>query len=374
VLSTERLSPERLGKTPEMLRAAKVEWDWLAQMLAARSGEAAPAAGYINRQGQWVTHAWQELCVTRILGNRNTVVSGRMVGADSDSYADFYREWLAIRCFSEVEQRLMPQRIASWPMRPQIVPVVIDSAADRAALDVTLQSLEAQLWRRRPFWCCRMQCAVQERVLQLPLQADWVDQLNALIPQPEGAHWFYLLRAGDTLRESALLILAERIAGTPGLLCAYSDEGADRGRVLRAGVQTGFQPDLMRAYPYTGRALVDRQRFIELGGFDPEHGELAPHDLLWRLVEQNGPQTIGHIAEIQLESLYAQWLSLPEVIESNPGTVRAHLGRIGVDCTIRHEEMPLINRVDYRHADRPLVSIIIQAVIHCAPCNAVPKA
>ena len=369
VLSTERLYPERLGKTPEMLRAAKVEWDWLAQMLAARSGEAAPAAGwvrYINLDKvSGLPHAWQELCVTRILGNRNTVVSGR-VGADSDSYADFYREWLAIRCFSEVEQRLMPQRIASWPMRPQIVPVVIDSATDRAALDVTLQSLEAQLYAPQAVLVLSdAQCAVQERVLQLPFQADWVDQLNALIPQLEGAHWFYLLRAGDTLRESALLILAERIAGTPGLLCAYSDEGAlIEGESCEPVFKPDFNLDLMRAYPYTGRALAfDRQRFIELGGFDPEHGELAPHDLLWRLVEQNGPQTIGHIAEIQLESslTYAQWLSLPEVIESNPGTIRAHLGRIGLDCVIRHEELPLINRVDYRHASCPLVSIIIQA-------------
>lgn len=113
----------------------------------------------------------------------------------------------------------------------------------------------------------------------------------------------------------------------------------------------------MRAYPYTGRALAfDRQRFIELGGFDPEHGELAPHDLLWRLVEQNGPQTIGHIAEIQLESslTYAQCCRCPRLSKAT-GTVEDTAGRIGVDCTIRHEEMPLINRVDYRHADRPAV-------------------
>src|SRR3546814_9479089 len=41
VLSVERLYPERLSKTPEMLKAAHVEWHWLAQMLAARNGAAA---------------------------------------------------------------------------------------------------------------------------------------------------------------------------------------------------------------------------------------------------------------------------------------------------------------------------------------------
>ncbi|WLH37186.1 glycosyltransferase [Pseudomonas sp. FP2196] len=369
VLSTERLYPERLSKTPEMLKAAKVEWDWLKQMLIARSGEAAPAAGWVRyidlANISDLPHAWQELCVTRILGNRNTVVSGR-VGAESESYADFYREWLSIRCFSEVEQRLMPQRIASWSMRPQIVPIVIDSAGDSEALASTLQSLKAQLYPAQAVVVLSdAQCEVEERTLQLPFQADWARQLNAVIPQLEGAHWFYLLNAGDTLRESALLILAERIAGTSGLLCAYSDEGA---RVDDESTEPVFKPDfnldLMRAYPYVGRALAfERERFMTVGGFDPVHGELAAHDLLWRLVEEAGPQTIEHIAEIQVESslTYAQWLSLPQVIDYNAAVVAAHLQRIGVDHLIRHEELPLINRIDYRHATRPQVSIIIQA-------------
>lgn len=124
-----------------------------------------------------------------------------------------------------------------------------------------------------------------------------------------------------------------------------------------------FNLDLMRAYPYVGRTLAfERQRFMALGGFDSAHGELAPHDLLWRLVEEAGPQTIEHIAEIQVESgqTFAEWLSLPEVIECNAGMVGAHLDRIGVAHAIRHEELPLINRIDYRHGARPLVSIIIQ--------------
>ncbi|MFJ2488644.1 glycosyltransferase [Pseudomonas sp. NPDC087639] len=369
VLSTERLYPERLSRTPEMLKRARVEWEWLAQMLVARSGEAAPAAGWVryidlaNINDQ--PHAWQELCVTRILGNRNTVVSGR-VGAESESYDDFYREWLSIRCFSPVEQQQMPQRIASWSTRSQIVPIVIDPDGDIEALQATLRGIEAQLYAPAAVVLLSdAQCDVGERVLQLPFQADWAQQLNAVIPQLEGADWFYLLRAGDTLRESALLILAERIAATPGLLCAYSDEGAlIEGESIEPVFKPDFNLDLMRAYPYVGRALAfERQRYLAVGGFDPAHGELAPHDLLWRLVEEAGPQTIEHIAEIQVESslTYAQWLSLPEVIDHNAAMVGAHLQRIGVDYSIRHEEMPLINRVDYHHAENPLVSIIIRA-------------
>lgn len=367
VLSTERLYPERLSRTPEMVKASVVEWSWLSQMLAVRSGESAPASGWVRYIDlASVTdqpHAWQELCVVRVLGNRNTVISGR-VGAESDSYASFYREWLSIRQFSAVEQRVMPQRIASWPRRPQIVPIVIDSGADRAGLELTLQSIDAQLFAAQAVvMLSDASIEAGERQVLLPYQADWARQLNAVVPQLEGADWFYLLRAGDTLRESALLILAERIATSPGLLCAYSDEGAlIDGESIDPVFKPDFNLDLMRAYPYIGRTLAfDRQRFIASGGFDQVYGELAPHDLVWRLVEEAGPQTIEHIPEIQVESslAFADWLSLPAVIENNAATVGAHLDRIGTPHTIRHEEMPLLNRIDYVHDSRPLVSIII---------------
>ncbi|OYQ04328.1 glycosyl transferase family 2 [Pseudomonas mandelii] len=369
VLSTERLYPERLSKTPEMVRAAAQELQWLTQMLTTRGGESAPASGWVRtvdlNKAADEPRQWEELCVVRVLGGRNTVVNGR-VGGQSDSYADFYREWLAIRRFSDVEQQLMPQRLDSWAFRPQIVPIVIDSGADSAALNTTLQSISRQLYTPQAVVVLSdALCATDDRVVQLPFQADWAQQLNAVVPQLEGAHWFYLLQAGDTLRESALLILAERIAGSAGILCAYSDEGAlVDGESIDPVFKPDFNLDLMRAYPYVGRTLAfERQRFMTLGGFDSAHGELAPHDLLWRLVEEAGPQTIEHIAEIQIESSqsFAAWLSLPEVIENNAGMVSAHLDRIGVAHSIRQEELPLINRIDYLHGARPLVSIIIQA-------------
>ncbi|WLG24638.1 glycosyltransferase [Pseudomonas sp. FP1154] len=379
VLSVERLYPERLSKTPEMLKAAKAEGGWLAQMLVARSGEAAPASGWVRcidlNKITDQPHAWQELCVTRVLGNRNTVVNGR-VGAQSESYADFYREWLSVRQFSEVERRVMPARIDSWPFQPNIVPVIIDALGDATSLAATLRSIKGQLYRAQAVVVLSdAHCEVDERVLQLPYQADWPRQLNAIVPQLEGAHWFYLLRAGDVLRDSALLILAERVAGRQGILCVYSDEGAlVDGESFEPVFKPDFNLDLMRAYPYVGRTLAfERERFMTAGGFEPTQGELAPHDLLWRLVEEAGPQTIEHIPEIQVESAlsFAQWLSLPEVIEGNARLVGAHLDRIGIEHKISPDTMPLINRINYRHGARPLVSIIVRtgdslaALQHC---------
>lgn len=369
VMSTERMYPERLSKTSEMVRAGAQELEWLIQMLISRGGESAPASGWVRmvdlNKAADEPRQWEELCVVRVLGGRNTVVNGR-VGGQSDSYAEFYREWLASRRFTSAETRHMPQTISRWAVRPNLVPIIIDTESDGVALKATLDSLATQLYAPQAIVVLsNTPFDAADNVLPLPLEANWSRQLNAVIPQLEGAHWFYLLRAGDTLRESSLVVLAERIAGTPGMLCAYSDEGAlVEGESVEPVFKPGFNLDLMRSYPYVGRTLAfERQRFLAVGGFDSAHGELAPHDLLWRLVEEAGLHTIEHISEIQVESTqtYADWLSLPEVIEGSEALVSAHLTRIGLEHRIRDQELPLLKRIDYLHTHRPVVSIIIAA-------------
>ncbi|WP_163831357.1 hypothetical protein, partial [Pseudomonas viridiflava] len=64
------------------------------------------------------------------------------------------------------------------------------------------------------------------QVLRFALHPDQAQQLNDVLPLLEQADWVYLLRAGDRLTSTSLLVLAERIAHIPGMLCAYSDEGA----------------------------------------------------------------------------------------------------------------------------------------------------
>ncbi|MDF2644043.1 MAG: glycosyl transferase family 2, partial [Pseudomonas sp.] len=89
----------------------------------------------------------------------------------------------------------------------------------------------------------------------------------------------------------------------------------------------------MRTFPYVGRALAFRRdAFLALGGFDSTFTELAPHDMLWRMVEDQGTQVVGHLAEIALESSFdlSQWLSLPAVTQTNPRLLSAHLDRLGI--------------------------------------------
>lgn len=369
VLSVERLHPERLSRQQPMIDAAVTEKQWLVQMLKARTGESAPAPGWVRylplTRADESPRIWSELPLSRTLGTKQTTQKWR-VGIESENFAELYVEWLACRTLSGPQRKLLPDTLAGWSRQPKIVPVIIDEQASSAALQVTLQSLAGQLYAPELVLVLSSACteaALDERVFSLPLQEHWQQQLNEVLAQLEGVEWFYLLRAGDRLVEPALLVMAERIVSSANALCIYSDEGGlCEGESAEPAFKPDFNLDLMRSYPYVGRSLAfQRERFLESGGFNSRYGELAPHDVLWRLVESEGTQVVEHVAEILLESQFAlsKWLSLPDVIEQNPLVLEAHLQRMGIAHEIRCGSFTLLNRIDYVHGDRPLVSLII---------------
>lgn len=367
VLAIERLHPERLSKQPDLVQAAAVEAGWMQQMLAHRAGEAAPANGWGRLvplvQAHEQPRPWQEVNLVLQLGNWQTTMVGR-VGTDCESYDEVYRQWLGARQFSSAQRQLLPGTVAAWPSRPRIVPVVLDAHGDAERLQHTLASLEQQLY---PAVHCVLISAA-EAASRLPTtrldpHADWVAQVNQVVGALDGSDWIYLLRAGDRLAESALLVLAERIAVLAGVECIYSDEGAwVDGAPAEPIFKPDFNIDLMRSYPYVGRTLALRCAAVSAaGGLDSAFGELAPHDLLWRLVETQGPQVIEHIAEIQLQSVqtFAQWLSLPEVAGQSARLVSAHLDRLGCRHRLHGEALAVLNRIEYLHDEQPLVSVIV---------------
>ncbi len=369
VLSAERLYPERLTRQQPMREAAAMEMQWLLQMLKARSGESAPAPGWVRylplTRADESPRVWEELPLSRSLGAKQST-QGWRVGIASESFSELYRQWLGCRTLCETQRRLLPDTLAGWMHQPKIIPIVIDEHGSSAGLQITLQSLAGQLYAPELVLVLSSACTeavLDERVFSLPLQDNWWQQINDLIPQLDGVHWFYLLRAGDRLVESALLMLAERVVTSSGALCIYSDEGGlSEGESAQPAFKPDFNLDFMRVYPYVGRTLAFQcQRFLTVGGFNSAYGELAPHDLLWRMIESDGVGVVEHVAEILVESQFtlSQWLSLPEVIEQNPVVLEAHLQRLDIDNRVREGALPLLNRVDYLHVEQPLVSIIL---------------
>lgn len=367
VLSIERLHPGRLSKQAAVIETLGQEWGWLQQMLSQRGGESAPADGWVRYvplvEAEQAPRSWQELGMVLLLSNWQTCMVGR-IGSDCESYEELYQQWLGGRQLSPVQRLQLPRTLQAWPRQPRITVLVMDPDGNDEALSQTLYSLSQQLYAAH---ACVVMSSVEPDtsmpVTHVVLEADWPGQLNRLLGAWSESDWIYLLRAGDRLSESALLVLAERIAVLPGLACIYSDEGAwVDGQPCEPVFKPDFNIDLMRSYPYVGRALAfDCGALRDLGGFDSVFGELAPHDVLWRVVESRGPQVVEHIAEVQLQSAlgFAQWLSLEQVVQQSSRVVSAHLERMGVAHRIFHDQMPLLNRIDYLHPEQPLVSILV---------------
>jgi hypothetical protein len=108
---------------------------------------------------------------------------------------------------------LLPETLAGWSHQPRIVPIVIDRDGSRDGVERTLEALAAQDYLPELILVLSAACSEAELdgwAFRMPLQDDGLEQINALLPQLEGADWFYLLQAGDRPVVSALLIMAER--------------------------------------------------------------------------------------------------------------------------------------------------------------------
>jgi len=378
VLGIERLHADRLSRQQAMQSSVETEQGWLIEMIKARTGEPYLGKGWVRYQpfteDMGAERDWQELALSRSLGTQQTTQDWR-VGTSSESFTELYEQWLACRTLRDVQRQQLPNILMRWPSRPKIVPVIVDRFGSRASLDVTLESLDEQLYAPELTLVLSSECqsaALDGRIFTLPLQDDAWTQINGLLPQLDGAQWIYLLQAGDRLVKPALLMLAERIALNEQLRCLYSDEGAlVDGESAEPVFKPDFNLDLLRSYPYVGRCLAfQREALLAHGAMDARYGELAPHDLLWRLFEERGAGAIGHLSEMTVECRFplAKWLALPEVLEYNLAVVQAHLQRSGIASDIeRDDTLPLLNRIRYRHDTQPLVSIMIVIKDQLAP-------
>lgn len=365
----ERIHADQLGRQADMQPARVTELQWLRSMFAARPPATETFSGWVRIHvlpvdGQRVERVWENLFLVHVLRSLQAIQESH-VGNNSDTFGELYKEWLDCRQDPLVLRRLM--RLSEhWPSRPRIAVVVLDAEGDSQARQRTLDSIQRQSYGAVSTLLLasgRLPADLDEQQISRQLQGDWAMQLNELLPELDGIDWFYLVRAGDRLSEFSLMLMAERIVRLGDIACLYGDEGSlDDEEVSSEPVfKPDFNLDLQRAYPFTGRALAfSRGHYLAAGGFAGGYQELAPHDLLWRLVESHGPQVIEHIPEVLVESAFsfAAWLSSPAVVTENPQVLDAHLRRLGLDYRLENEAGSAINQIRYLHPTQPLVTLV----------------
>lgn len=374
LLSFERVHAGRLSHQVATTEAAATETEWLLQMLAARTSEKAPAEGYarylpLASYYDGGERAWEELDVRNFL-TKQIAFFKQQVGTHSIDFSELYAEWLECRTLSEGQLRLMPKRIEQWPCQPRIMPVVFCDEGDELALRATLGSLTAQSYVSSHILVLGPADSAPSNIPGVDYQVrqgDGFKQVNTFLANDGQVDWILLLQAGDRLHPHALVIMAERMALRGDSLCVYSDEGAQDGRKSSVPIfKPDFNLDLMRSVPYVGRQLAFKcEALSALGGFDEQFAELAPHDLLWRMVESHGLHVIEHVPELLVQSQYsyADWMREPSIQALAAPVVRAHLQRLGVMAQVDSIPDSLMTQVSYQHQQSASVSILISAAV-----------
>ena len=262
--------------------------------------------------------------------------------------SDLYKNWQAQHQLSEIAVAQAMQRI-DQSGAPRIHVMLIDTADDVDAVSVTQGSLDAQHYPHRQLSVI----SGEERLLE---------RLNQAIAASD-ADWIQLAYAGDMLHPATLLLLAERVAMQSHLRAVYFDEDTHNRGAFESPI---FKPDtnldMLRSYPYTGRALAfQRERCVALGGLSENYGDMAGYDLLFRLLEADGLPAIGHIGEVMYRAAlpYAHWLASEAAKTHSATIVSRHLQRLGVPHTMEPGALPGFNRVVYQHNRQPPVSIIV---------------
>jgi GT2 family glycosyltransferase len=246
------------------------------------------------------------------------------------------------------------------------VAVIVPNGADVQSLVSTLESLGAQHRPVDRVWLIGgdiPSAAVGDGIEIILSDRGWPKHLSDRIAEGNAPDFLWILYAGDRLVSHATLTMGEYRLRKSDPLVWYADEA-----VLQDDVPTNpmlkpdFNIDLLRSYPYVGRNLILSTAAIQaVGGLDERLADLAPIDLLWRLVEQVGPPVVGHIPEVLQYGACSltQWVGSAETILWSPAVTQVHFERMGLDAQVQPGPEPGVFRIAYPLAARPLISIII---------------
>ncbi|AZE47514.1 Glycosyl transferase, group 2 family [Pseudomonas chlororaphis] len=186
-----------------------------------------------------------------------------------------------------------------------------------------------------------------------------VDKLNLSVRQSP-CDWLLLAEAGDEFTAGGLLRAGLELASASGCRAVATDEIQRTADGALVDVfRPGFNLDLLQSLPslMARHWLIRRDVLIEAGGYQADFSKALEFDLLLRIIEQGGLDGLAHLDE---PLLIAQASALKENADERQALLR-HLGNRGYKAKITSAK-PGIYQVDYRHAEQPLVSVILPAI------------
>ncbi|VVQ20200.1 hypothetical protein PS938_04864 [Pseudomonas fluorescens] len=270
--------------------------------------------------------------------------------------------WLQARQPNETAIRKINQQLATVEGGPRFGILLLDLEADMDKLQVTFDSLMESAFRAFKvvvFTTGDLPAVTTEQSTVHFVKvstANYVDKLNQ-IARRSNADWLLLAEAGDEFTRSGFLRASLELQNAEGCRAVAMDEIHRRpDGQLTEMFRSAFNLDLLQSMPsLTARHwLIRREFMVEAGGFAREYSDALEFDLLLRLIEAGGLAGLAHLAE----PLLITPAVAPAPSEHQRQALARHLATRGYQAQVSAEAFGGL-RVDYRHADRPKVSIIV---------------
>lgn len=295
-----------------------------------------------------------------------------------DKLKPFYSvdQWVNERRITPARRDLLLAFIQAYPEIGNISIVIMAQESDEQAILASLASVHEQYYAASEIYILTERAEkltfanfanVSSNIFVLAVSSDSSNSpLNLVIDQTSSS-FLLVLQAGDRLFPEALLLLAEHRLRFPSARAFYFDEAIIKGdKADKPMLKPECNIDMMRSTPYIGRNLAFELSSVRLLGEIESLGGFELHDAIWQLIEQEGPQALGHIPEVLVYTQQAlfEWLRTQDVIEFYPDIIQRHLSRCNVDAHVFRDVEEGVCRIQYQQVSSPLVSIIIPTRDH----------
>lgn len=254
-----------------------------------------------------------------------------------------FRDWLGARKLLDSERRLTEAWVETRDKNVDLV-VIIDSAgAETALVDATLNSLKGDY---------------PGLTLCVVVTDEGIPGFNHAIKEAN-AEWLLVVPAGATFYPSALLSLGTTLMQAGSLLAVYCDETFSPDELQMAvRFRPDFNLDLLLSSPriMAHHWLWRRELLLAAEGFDTIFPGAYELDLALKVVETQGFGPIGHLGELLLNTEIFKEHNSDEL-----AAITQHLARRGFTNAEVVKTAHGNYQVDYRHDQRPLVSLLVLA-------------
>lgn len=273
-------------------------------------------------------------------------------------------QWLAPREPSAEQAEAIAQHLAANAGGPQFGIFLLDLDHNVDKLQITLDSLlegHSKAFKVVVFTTGEPPAATTaQNMLHFVrvTQGNYVDKLNQLALQST-SDWLLLAEVGEAFTAGGLLRASLELMSAADCRAVATDEiQRDAEGALVDVFRPGFNLDLLQSVPalMARHWLIRKDVFNEVGGYQADFNKALEFDLLLRIIEQGGLSGLAHLDEPLLIT------HAPELAENTHErlALSRHLGNRGYKAKIT-STVPGTYQVDYRHTERPLVSIIIPA-------------